>query len=53
MIVDISKLTLDNIRMFNLVGKTRKGQHLSNEEKNFINSITFKEIKSERIKDLL
>ena len=50
MIIDISKLTLDNISMFNLIGKTRKGQHLSTKEKDFINSVIFKEIKTERVK---
>lgn len=36
MLVDISKITLDNIDVYSKLGKIRKGQHLSIEEKEFL-----------------
>lgn len=36
MLVDISKITLDNIDLYSKLKKIRKGQHLSIEEKAFL-----------------
>lgn len=47
MIVDISKMTLNNIHFFNLVGNVRKGQHLTDEEKNFLKSL--ERLKEEKV----
>lgn len=38
MIVDINKMTLDNIHLYSILGNIRKRQHLTNQEKEFLDS---------------
>lgn len=39
MVVDISKITLDNIHLYEKIGTIRKGQHLTDKEKAFFKSL--------------